>query len=108
MSAAGIDIGGANLKGARDDGMIVTRPFPLWRERAGLARTIGELLNSLEPFDQLAVTMTGELCDCYADKEEGVLHILESVEEAGGSSASVWLLDGGLRSIQSARSEPLR
>ena len=108
MSAAGIDIGGANLKGARADGMIVTRPFPLWRERDGLAGAIGELLSSLEPFDQLAVTMTGELCDCYADKEEGVLHILESVEEAGGSSASVWLLDGGLRSIQSARSEPLR
>lgn len=108
LSAAGIDIGGANLKGARDDGLVATRTFPLWRERDGLARAVKDLLASLQPFDQLAVTMTGELCDCYADKEEGVLHILASVEKAAETVPNVWLIDGGLSSIEIARSEPLR
>lgn len=108
MSAAGIDIGGANLKGARDDGLVVTRPFPLWREHDGLPRAVEELLAALQPFDRLAVTMTGELCDCYADKKEGVLHILASVEEAAETAPNVWLIDGGLSSIEMARAEPLR
>ena len=108
LNAAGIDIGGANLKGARDDGLVATRSFPLWRERDGLARALEELLASLQPFDRLAVTMTGELCDCYAGKEEGVLHILASVEKAAGTVPSVWLIGGGLSSIEMARSEPLR
>jgi len=108
LSAAGIDIGGANLKGVRDDGLVVTRPFPLWREPDGLAPAIRELLASLQPFDHLAITMTGELCDCYADKEEGVLHILAAAEEAAETEMVVWLLDEGLSSIEKARSEPLQ
>ncbi len=108
MSAAGIDIGGANLKGARDDGLVVTKPFALWRDPAGLARALRELLEALAPFDRLAATMTGELCDCYGGKEEGVLHILAAVEEAGGVPPQVWLLDDGLATLERARAEPLR
>ena len=107
MNAAGLDIGGANLKGARGDGLIVTRPFALWRKRDGLPRAIGKLLTSLEPFDRLAVTMTGELCDCYENKEDGALHILDAVEEAAGISPLVWLPGEGLASLEKARSEPL-
>lgn len=108
MSAAGVDIGGANLKGARGDGLVVTRPFALWRQRDGLPRALGELLASLEPFDRLAVTMTGELCDCYQSKEEGVLHILAAVEKASGVSPLVWLPGEGLASLERARSGPLQ
>ena len=32
--------------------------------------------------DRLAVTMTGELCDCFRTKAEGVLHILAAVDAA--------------------------
>ena len=108
MTAAGIDIGGANLKGARDDGLVASRVFALWREPEGLAAALRELLAMLEPFDHLAVTMTGELCDCYSSKEEGVLHILAAVEEAARTPVQVWLLDEGLCELEKARSEPLR
>ncbi|MFP6738325.1 MAG: hydantoinase/oxoprolinase family protein [Planctomycetota bacterium] len=108
MNTAGIDIGGANLKGARDDGIVVTRAFALWREPEGLAAALRELLAALEPFDRLAVTMTGELCDCYSSKEEGVLHILAAVEEAAAIAPQFWLLDEGLCDLERARAEPLQ
>lgn len=108
MTAAGIDIGGANLKGARDDGLVASRAFALWREPEGLAAALRELLAMLEPFDRLAVTMTGELCDCYSSKEEGVLHILAAVEEAAAIAPQLWLLDEGLCGLEKARAEPLQ
>ena len=32
--------------------------------------------------DFIAATMTGELCDCFANKAEGVHHILEALKDA--------------------------
>jgi hypothetical protein len=45
--------------------------------------------------DRLAVTMTGELCDCFRTKMEGVRHILEAVSEAAADrELRVYLVDG--------------
>ena len=38
--------------------------------------------STLRPIQRLAVTMTGELADCFFDRAEGVAHIVESTEVA--------------------------
>ena len=90
-----LDVGGANLKAAHASGAILSAPFPLWREPDGLADALAKLAQSLPPFDRLAVTMTGELCDCFATKADGVAHILSAIEIAFPEvSVSVWGTDG--------------
>src|SRR5262249_43756645 len=60
------------------------------------------------PFDRLAVTMTGELCDCFATRREGVLHILEAVEAVvGRGPVDVWHSDGRFHTIGETRTNPL-
>jgi probable H4MPT-linked C1 transfer pathway protein len=59
-------------------------------------------------FDRLAVTMTGELCDCFATKYEGVNAILDAVAEAAGSApVAVWRTDGRFVDLAEARRTPL-
>lgn len=82
MSAIGLDIGGANLKVAHTDGICLSEPFPLWKEPAALPARLAGLLDRLPRANQLAVTMTGELADCFALKREGVAHIIDSVRQA--------------------------
>jgi probable H4MPT-linked C1 transfer pathway protein len=61
------------------------------------------------PCDRLAVTMTGELADCYESKSSGVLQILEAVEQAaGGRHVRVYRNDGQLVAPAAVRREPLR
>ncbi len=104
-SVIGLDIGGANLKAAHSSGACRTRPFPLWRDPASLPCALGELLSSLPPGDELAVTMTGELCDCFASKHEGVHHILDAIAVvAGPRPVLVWRTDGRLVDLATARS----
>lgn len=80
MSVIGIDIGGANLKFSNGLETHRTVPFPLWREANGLSRALHEQLETLPAARQLAVTMTGELCDCFENKQQGVKSIVDSVE----------------------------
>ena len=107
----GLDIGGANLKAAHLDAATTCRtlPFSLWRDPAGLAGALAELMRSLPDAGALAVTMTGELCDCFASKREGVLHILTAVENvAEERPVRVWCCDGSFRDLAGARAEPLQ
>jgi probable H4MPT-linked C1 transfer pathway protein len=103
-----LDIGGANLKAA--DGLQWARsmPFPLWRDAAGLAGALAALLRDAPRADRLAVTMTGELCDCFDSKEAGVRHILKAVEAVAGMRAvAVYLVDGRLVSCDEAKANPV-
>ncbi|MFN5950859.1 MAG: hydantoinase/oxoprolinase family protein, partial [Pirellulaceae bacterium] len=75
----GIDIGGANLKVSDGDQFACSEPFALWQQPQRLASAIAKLLDRSPPFRQLAVTMTGELCDCFLTREEGVCRILEQL-----------------------------
>lgn len=83
---AGLDIGGANLKLAWRQGDrlgAVSKYFPMWQEHGNLSQAIRDLLLALEEFpSRIAVTMTGELADCFASREVGVSAILHAVEEA--------------------------
>lgn len=105
-SILGLDIGGANLKAARvgDDVECRTRPFPLWRDPAGLTAALTALVADLPPADALAVTMTGELCDCFASKTDGVRHILDAVETlAANRPIHVWTTHGDFVAVEIAR-----
>jgi (4-(4-[2-(gamma-L-glutamylamino)ethyl]phenoxymethyl)furan-2-yl)methanamine synthase len=104
----GLDIGGANLKAAVD-GDARVRPFALWRNPGGLSRKLAALLRGLPAWDALAVTMTGELCDCYESRRQGVQAILDAVEAvAAGRPILVWGTDGRFASVAETRENPLR
>jgi probable H4MPT-linked C1 transfer pathway protein len=73
-----------------------------------LSAAIRQLIASAPATDRIAVTMTGELCDCYRTKEEGVRHIISSLEEAAkGGKILVYLVDGRLVSAAQANATPL-
>ena len=107
QSVIGIDIGGANLKAARPNGEARSRPFELWKHPDLLAEALRDLLNDWQPA-RLAITMTGELCDCFETKRDGVRHILAEVERASPQPIiRVWSTSGRFLSGNEARQEPL-
>jgi probable H4MPT-linked C1 transfer pathway protein len=82
----GLDIGGANLKAAMSEGFARQVAFSLWRKPNELPAGIAELIREAPPHRGLAVTMTGELADCYATKAEGVAAIVAAVEKAASGT----------------------
>lgn len=107
-SVLGLDIGGANLKAAHTDGAARLVPFELWKNPAGLAPALRSLIADLPAYDLLAVTMTGELCDCFETRRDGVNHILDAVAAVTrGVTALVWLTDNYFACLDTARQKPL-
>jgi probable H4MPT-linked C1 transfer pathway protein len=108
-SVLGLDVGGANLKAAHSDGAARSRPFALWKDPAGLPAALSALIGEMPRADRLAVTMTGELCDCFETKREGVAAILDAVEGAAGDQpVRVWRNDGRFVDREEARAKPLK
>lgn len=108
MDVLGLDIGGANLKGAHSQGSAHSLPFALWKNPAGLPDALRQLLASLPSAAAIAVTMTGELCDCFESKRQGVRAILDAVESAaGGVPLRIWRNDGRFVDVAAAREDPL-
>ncbi len=105
----GLDVGGANLKAAHADGAARSRPFALWKDPGGLAGALRGLIAEMPAADLHAVTMTGELCDCFESKRQGVIAILDAVQEAAqGKPIRVWRTDGKFVDITEARKTPLQ
>ena len=104
MQFLGLDIGGANLKAADGGGFATSLPFPLWQKPHELAPALGELIAAAPRCDGLAVTMTGELADCFETKQAGVNCILDAVEEAAGPRRlRVYLTSGDFVASAEAR-----
>ena len=106
-----LDVGGANLKAADGRGWTHTESFPLWQQPGGLAEAVGRIVR-LRPAASVAVTMTGEIADCFSDRPTGVVHILRSVLEAAAMAdhppeTLVYLVDGRLVTSAEALSRPL-
>ncbi|MEM8678735.1 MAG: hydantoinase/oxoprolinase family protein [Planctomycetota bacterium] len=109
MSWIALDIGGANLKIADAGDFAQTRPFALWRHPDQLTHELRDALAAAPPSTHVAVTMTGELADCFATKRDGVCAILDAVEAAAaGRHQRVYLTDGKLVSPAVARLDPAR
>lgn len=80
----GIDIGGANLKYATVDGRCLERVFPMWTQWQRLGQQLQEDIESFGRVGTVAITMTGELADCFDSRREGVRHIVDCVERTVG------------------------
>lgn len=97
MNWLALDIGGANLKVADGLGYAESFPLPLWRDSGRLAQEIRTVIAHAPASDHLAVTMTGELADCFETKAAGVSFILAAVTDAAdGRHTRVYLSDGRL------------
>jgi probable H4MPT-linked C1 transfer pathway protein len=104
----GLDIGGANIKGAHLDGTAHTVPFEVWKRPEDLAFAICSIAASLPPSSAAAVTMTAELCDCYATKRVGVQAVIDAVVQAlPDRTLAVWGIDGSFHSVEEIRDRPL-
>ena len=108
MSILGLDIGGANLKGAHSGGTARSMPFALWKHPERLTTALAALSAVFPSWDALAITMTGELCDCFATRREGVQAILRSVQRfAGSTPIHVWTREGRFIDPEPAHADPL-
>jgi (4-(4-[2-(gamma-L-glutamylamino)ethyl]phenoxymethyl)furan-2-yl)methanamine synthase len=108
MKWLALDIGGANLKAADGQGLAVTQPFAMWEAPRQLPDALRALLAAAPGVDHVAVTMTGELCDCFITKAEGVEFILQALEVAADKRHTrVYLTNGTLVSSQVALRQPL-
>ena len=103
----GLDIGGANIKIACEVGRAVSIPFALWKQPDRLPAVLASLVEGYSKhgdFAEIAITMTGELCDCFATKREGVNRILDAVVfAAAGKPLRVWSTAGKWLSVADAR-----
>ncbi|HEX6962285.1 MAG TPA: hydantoinase/oxoprolinase family protein [Lacipirellula sp.] len=108
LSWLALDVGGANLKAADGRGFATSRPFALWRSPQELAEQLRSLIEASPPASRLAITMTGELADCYETKAVGVRAILDAVEAAAaGREVVVYLTDGTFATADQARETPI-
>ncbi len=106
MRVLGLDIGGANIKGATETALAMSSSFEIWREPDKLATALRPFIDRFSSAEILAVTMTAELADCFATKAEGIDRVLHSVEAVAGDRAiRVWQTSGEFVSPDEAREE---
>lgn len=83
----GLDVGGANIKYfVTNTGKAGSLPFPLYAYPDNLSHFLRDSLSEHLPLEWVALTMTGELCDCFSSRAEGVCHIVKSVQTAFANS----------------------
>lgn len=83
----GWDIGGAHVKVAHLNAegqiqQIILQACPLWKGLAYLDKVLAEILHLLPKQNYLHVlTMTGELADCFSNRQQGVTSIINSLKQ---------------------------
>lgn len=105
----GLDIGGANLKASDGLDRTIDTPFPMWQRVGELTSALRSLTSVWgDDIDEIAVTMTGELADCFRTRAEGVNQILTAVEDAFPRSiVRVWQTCGEFVHPDEARDCPV-
>ncbi|WDQ19120.1 hydantoinase/oxoprolinase family protein [Rhodopirellula sp. P2] len=91
----GVDVGGANLKSVlinqqTEKATAWESFFPMWKRPESLAEQLlsdwaallAEARADADLIAGIAVTMTGELADCFTDRQHGVTHIADQVQSA--------------------------
>lgn len=109
----GIDVGGANLKLCSPSGRCAVTPFPMWTDHQRLGTAVQQLISELtcsnsedrwNQNSQLAVTMTGELSDCFPTRQTGVSMILNQLTTvASESQCQVYSVEGRWLSVRQAK-----
>jgi len=107
---AGYDVGGAHLKVAlaEDGRTIAVRqiPCPLWRGMQQLDAALVEAVALIARADHHAVTMTGELCELFPDRQTGVREILSHLATELDSDLRVYMGLRGFADTATAMAEP--
>ena len=108
----GWDIGGAHLKAARvKDGRVeavVQAATPLWLGLGSLEAAFDALGAQLGAADHHVITMTGELCDAFASREEGVAGLVKiAANRLAPSAPSVYAGRAGFVYLGEAGSRAL-
>lgn len=91
---AGYDVGGAHLKVARVEGGRVTAaaqfPCALWNGLDQLDAALNAAKHLTAGADQHAVTMTGELCELFPSRHDGVIALTRHVADRLGNSTTFY------------------
>lgn len=108
----GWDLGGAHVKAARLDAAgrvqrVVQLPCPLWRGLAELEQALDAAVAALGPAATHAVTMTGEMVDLFATREEGVVCLVAAMR-ARFTGLRFYAGDAGFMTEDAAASAGLR
>lgn len=104
MYTLGLDIGGANLKASDGETTSASQSFPLWRQPEQLSHALREVVARFDRPERVALTMTGELADCFRTKTEGVNFILDAALSAfPETDRMVWQSGGEFVDIETAR-----
>jgi probable H4MPT-linked C1 transfer pathway protein len=107
---AGYDVGGAHLKVAlaEDGRTIAVRqiPCPLWRGMQQLDAALVEAVALIARADRHAVTMTGELCELFPDRQTGVREILSHLATELDADLRVYMGLRGFADTATAMAEP--
>lgn len=96
MNWLGMDIGGANIKLADGTGFAASIPFAMWKDHRKLGAELRQLIAEAPSCDHLAVTMTGELADCFESRDEGVKYIVAAVQAAADRRHTRVYLSNGM------------
>lgn len=114
----GWDIGGVNIKAVRFEWQsrkikslrTVVCPFEIWRDHANLKMRLRDIATELDLKDsqKMAVTMTAELSDIFRNKREGVLYILDAIEQVFEKQYIYpFSINGDFLTMDNARKTPL-
>jgi probable H4MPT-linked C1 transfer pathway protein len=107
---AGYDVGGAHLKVAlaEDGRTIAVRqiPCPLWRGMVQLDAALVEAVSLIARAERHAVTMTGELCELFPDRQTGVREILSHLAAELDTDLRVYMGLRGFADTATAMAEP--
>lgn len=108
MNWLAIDIGGANIKLADGKGYAAAYQFAMWKEFRQLPQELRTEIAQAPACDHLAITMTGELADCFENRATGVKYILQAVTAAADARHTrVYLTNGMLVTTQVANNRYL-
>lgn len=79
----------------------------MWQDWQSLAMSVARLLNECPAFIGVAVTMTGELADCFATRAEGVAVILEQLTSIlPASMVRIYCVDGTWKTVSQSARDP--
>ena len=111
MLSVGLDIGGANTKAILlENGMVKDHwleYIPLWKEKERLGHFLKGLASSVSP-DVVGATLTGELCDIFGSKSEGVTELVDTICGAFGDDTCFFMsLSGELLTRDRSIASPL-
>ena len=107
----GLDLGGAHLKAAlaRDGRVLAVRQVPcrLWEGLERLGPAFAAALAGLPQPGRVALTMTGELADLFADRASGVRALVAAVEmRFADTPLLVWAGREGFLDATAAAAKP--